>query len=132
MSEKTLYSVLLAWDMNDLGEQGTYSTTVATDDRNLVEALAQEQMFLAHCEDMSFTEEEVAQERAGGEPDYYVIDVVEGANIWAAPELLATLRKVQTFLLAFPPRSYDPENSAAHVTLYAEVNNAVRAGEKVQ
>lgn len=53
-------------------------------------------------------------------------------KIYAAPEMLDTLRKVREFLLAYPASAFSKREQDAHVAIYAEVNSAIRAGEKLQ
>jgi hypothetical protein len=131
MSEKKIYSVLLAWNMNNM-EEGTYGVTVDAKDYEMAVTAAQEAMFNTHCDEQALSEEDEAEERAEGIPDYQVLDLHEGANIWAAPAMLGTLRKMQEFLLAYPASAFSKREQDAHVTACAEVNDAIRAGEKLQ
>lgn len=73
------FSILLAWDINDLREQGTYSAVVHAETQNEAERLAQFEM--AEHDDGSTNPD-----------DFEVIDVFEGANIWAADDLLKALK----------------------------------------
>lgn len=127
MSEKKLYSLLLAWN-SDL-EEGTHSITVEAVDYKDASTQAREAMFQIATE--GYTEEQAQASRDEG-IYYEVLDYWEGANIWAATDMLGTLRKMRAFLLAYPPSAFSKREQGAHVVAYAEVSSAIRAGEKVQ
>jgi|2_EtaG_2_1085320.scaffolds.fasta_scaffold17516_4 hypothetical protein len=83
-----LYSLLLAWDINDVAEQGCYGTCVQAENYSNAVHLARVEMDIEYREDVP--EDEIVE----APTDYVVIDCHEGANIWAAPQMLEALRTI--------------------------------------
>ena len=89
----TTFSVLLAWDINDM-EQGIYGCAVNADNYTVAEEKARAFMHGSGNKD-------ITDAYGDDEPvvEYEVLEIIEGANIWAAPKLLEALKLAETKLV---------------------------------
>lgn len=81
----TTYSLLMEWGSND---EGTYGAVVKADNLDEAIRLARQEM---HDVDLGNS---ILDEPA----EYECVDSVEGANIWAAPQMLAAMKKALPYI----------------------------------
>jgi hypothetical protein len=87
----TTYSLLMAWGQKD---EGAYSACVKADSPDEAIALAREDMHTV----MWDGDDEYDDDLDGDVPEYEVIDIYEGANIWAADEMLTALKQALPYV----------------------------------
>jgi hypothetical protein len=110
------YSLLMAWGQND---EGDYSTCVKAESQEEAITLARHEMHAV----MWDGDDEYDDDLDGDVPEYEVIDIYEGANIWAADEMLAALK--QAHLLLY---KYLPMDSQENADGLEAVESAIRNG----
>jgi predicted SnoaL-like aldol condensation-catalyzing enzyme len=106
--ERKPYSLILSWNSSD-PEQGTYAWSGLAED--LTDAIERAQL--------------EASDGDGEEPEDHVIEVVEGVNIWASLELLAALKKAESFISGFE----GDEMQEGIDEMLAEIRAAIKRGE---
>lgn len=83
-----IYSLLMAWDVNDILEQGCFGTVLWARGTEHAIELARAEMVAHRWDD---ADEAIDDDGS----DYHDLDITEGANIWAAPQMLSALLTIQ-------------------------------------
>ena len=116
------FSVLLAWDMNDVSEQGCYGWSGFAESGEDAIQRARTAMHMSGLEPGdTFDPDDVE--------DYYVIELYEGANLWAAREMYDALVAAHALIKQNVSHPGDTTPGAPGHTLQL-VESAVREGRR--
>lgn len=91
-----IYSLLMAWNEANILDEGCYGTAVWAHSTEDAISRARAEM-VAHRYDSAEEAEEAEDDGSG----YDDLDITEGANIWAAPQMLEALKAAKDVLWSY-------------------------------
>ncbi len=130
-----VYSLIILWDDNDIGEQGAFRWSGLAMDKGDAEIKARTMMFDVRAHEAELTNEERKDrlEEIVDILDYggSLIECFEGANIWAAPMMLEALREFErTFGDALDDTDFSGGDAIEWLSrIWETMANAVASGE---
>ena len=89
-----IYSLLMAWNADNILDEGCYGTTVWAHSTEEAIDLARKEMVLYRYD----SADHVSEDDGSGYDD---LDITEGANIWAAPQMLEALKAAKDVLWSY-------------------------------
>ena len=113
-----IYSLLMAWSMSDLAIQGTYSIVLWA--RDTGHAIDQARWAMLYENRGADFDENEFDEHDDDKPEEYMnLDIVEGANIWAAPQMLDALKMAKNAMWSNSNHNISVANDAIDAAIDA-------------